>query len=137
VEGEGYIMVAVPANAQGLVLRPCPDFSGMQGTRTVQLRFNDVVVPDENVLAHPAQFQPFIARIKPGFMLGQTGMGLGVIDGSLQTLREHEATHAHVNQFLDDQAPELAEAASALKRTITMLAPAAETGASNMLDVLK
>lgn len=134
---DGFVMFATPTDARGIELRPCPEFSGMEGTRTVQLRFNDVFVPDNHVLAHPSQFRGFIQRIKPGFMLGQTGMGLGIIDGSIHTISACDSTHSHINQFLDDQGPALAADAKALKRTIDALARKAEAGEAAVLDVLK
>ncbi len=137
VENEGYVMFAVRGETAGLELHPCPAFSGMEGTRTLNLRFNDVHIAAEDVLAHPHQFASFIQRIKPGFVLGQAGMAFGVIEGSLKTIRESNASHAHVNVYLDDQGSDLAAELAELKTAALALARQAQTGAAPVLPVLK
>ncbi len=137
VEGGGYLMFAVDGRAEGLELHPCPDFAGMEGTRTLNLRFRDVVVGADSVLAHPAQFAAHLQRIKAGFVLGQAGMGFGVVEGCLKTLRESNASHAHVNGFLDDQEGELQDALDALRGQAVALARQAQAGPSPILPVLK
>ncbi len=137
VEGEGYVMFAVRGGAEGLALHRCPEFSGMEGTQTLNLRFHDVRVKPEDVLAHPHQFPAFLRRIKPGFVLGQCGIGFGVIEGSLKTIRESNATHAHVNVYLDDQGAELSAEAEALRNEVLELAVQAQEGSADILAVLK
>ena len=137
VENEGYVMFAVFGGAPGLELHPCPEFSGMEGTRTLNLRFKDLRVRADDVLAHPHQFPGFIQRIKPGFVLGQIGMGVGVIEGSLKTIRESNASHAHVNVYLDDQGSELAEELAQLQQVVGELAPQAQDGSAPILEVLR
>jgi alkylation response protein AidB-like acyl-CoA dehydrogenase len=137
VENAGYVMFAVHGNAEGLSLNPCPEFAGLEGTKTLNLRFKDVRIPADDVLAHPSQFLPFINRIKPGFVLGQTGMGFGIIEGCLKTIRESNASHAHVNVFLDDQGADLATELAALKAQARSLAQQAQAGDAPILKVLK
>lgn len=107
VEGGGYVMFAVKGTAEGLSLHPCPEFSALEGTQTLNIRLKDVRIPDDDVLAHPEQFEAYMTRIKPAFVMGQLGMGFGVIEGSLRTIRESNLSAAHVNQYLDDQDEEL------------------------------
>lgn len=114
VQDGGYVMFAVQGNAQGVSLHPCPEFSGLEGTQTLNIRMKDVRVSDADVLAHPDQFKDYIARIKPSFIMGQLGMGFGVIDCSLRTIQESNRMSAHVNQFLDDQGDDLAQEAARL-----------------------
>lgn len=137
VANEGYVMFAVHGSATGLELHACPEFSGMEGTQTLNLRFKDLRVDAQDVLAHPHQFARFIQRIKPGFVLGQTGMGFGVVEGSLKTIRESNASHAHVNIFLDDQGSELAAELADLKAEAAVLAGQAQAGSAPVLPVLK
>lgn len=137
VGNEGYVMFAVHGSAAGLELHPCPEFCGMEGTRTLNLRFKDLRVGAQDVLAHPQQFARFIERIKPGFILGQTGMGFGVVEGSLKTIRESNASHAHVNIFLDDQGSALAAELAELQAEAAMLARQAQAGPAPLLPVLK
>jgi len=137
VEGEGYVMFAVHGSATGLSLHPCPAFSGLTGTRTLNLRFKDARIPNANVLAHPNQFRSYMQRIKAGFMLGQTGMGFGVIEGSLKTIRESNVNNAHVNTYLDDQEDCLAASLNELKVQVAAVAEQAEAGNAPILSALK
>lgn len=137
VEDGGYVMFAVPGDAPGVTLRPCPEFSGMEGTQTLNIRMKDVHVAPEDVLAHPAQFNDYIRAIKPGFVLAQTGMGFGIIEGSLRTIRESNVTTAHVNQFLDDQGDDLARETQALQANAQRVAELADQGVAAPIDVLR
>ncbi|MEO7031365.1 MAG: acyl-CoA dehydrogenase family protein [Herbaspirillum sp.] len=137
VEGEGYLMFALRGDTEDLSLHPCPAFSGMEGSSTLNLRFRDVYVGANDVLAHPAQFASYIARIKPGFVLGQVGMGMGVAQGALQTIRESNVTHAHVNAFLDGQEGELTAHLTSLQSRVKVLAQQASAGDTPLLPVLK
>lgn len=137
VEDEGYVMFAVACDAPGVTLRPCPEFSGMEGTQTLNIRMKDVRIAPDQVLAHPEQFADYIATIKPGFVLAQLGMGFGIIDGSLRTIRESNVATSHVNRFLDDQADDLAREAAALRANAERQAGLAERGAATQIDVLR
>lgn len=137
VEDGGYVMFAVRGNAQGVSLHSCPEFSALEGTQTLNVRFKDARIPSQDVVAHPGQFKAYMAGIKPAFVLGQLGMGFGIIEGSLRTIRESNAATAHVNQFLDDQGDELATELAALQANARELAAQADAGTAVMLDVLR
>jgi len=137
VEDGGYVMFAVRGNAQGVSLRPCPEFAGLEGTQTLNIRMKDARIPAGDVLAHPDQFPVYMAGIKPAFVLGQLGMGFGIIEGSLRTIRESNVISAHVNQFLDDQGDELERAARALMANTRAQAGLADQGQATVLDVLR
>jgi alkylation response protein AidB-like acyl-CoA dehydrogenase len=137
VPDSGYVMFAVPCNAPGLSLHACPDFSGMEGTGTLNPRFDNVRIDAGNVLAHPHQFEHYMARIKPGFVLGQTGMGLGVVEGSLADIRMYNRiARSSVNTFLDDQDDTLATDLAQLKADIAHVAAQAEAG-NALPDVMR
>lgn len=137
VENEGYVMLAVRGDTPGLEFHHCPEFSGLEGTQTLNLRFKAARITGADVLAHPNQFPGYMARIKAGFVLGQVGMGLGLVEGALKTIRESNVTHAEVNAFLDDQGSDLAAELAELKALVVTLAPQAQAGTAPMLDVLK
>lgn len=103
VDTGGYVMFLVEGNATNLTLRPCPEFSGMEGTATYSIHFRGVEIEADQVIAHPEQFAEFIEAIKPGFVITQCGIGLGVVDASLKRIADSNVTHSHVNQYLDDQ----------------------------------
>lgn len=137
VEDGGYIMFAVSCDAEGVSLHDCPEFAALEGTQTLNIRFKDVLVSDDDVLAQPSQFKAYVGRIKPAFVLAQLGMGLGIIDGSLRTIRESNVVTAHVNAFLDDQHDELAAALAELEVHASAVAAQAEAGTAAMIDVLR
>ncbi|MDN5841939.1 MAG: acyl-CoA/acyl-ACP dehydrogenase [Alcaligenaceae bacterium] len=131
----GYLMFALPLNAEGVILHDCQEFSGMEGTGTLNIRLKNVRIPAEDVLAGPEQFEAYIQRIKPGFVLSQIGMGLGITQASLQTMRECNATHSLVNQYLDDQEPTLRAELDALDAATRDLAENEAT--APLLSVLR
>lgn len=108
VEGMGTMLAAVHGGQQGLNMVQNAHFVALEGTRTFACQFRNVFVPDAEVLAHPAEFADFVKRIKPGFVTMQCGIALGLIDDCVAIMRESDETHAHVNQYLDDQADGLA-----------------------------
>ncbi len=137
LEDGGYVMFLAHGSMDGLKLGKCPAFSGMEGTRTFNCRFNNAFVSDDVVIAAPEAFQSYIQRIKPGFILGQLGIGFGVIEGCLQVITDAARTHGHVNGFLDDQAPDLGAHLAAARQRAAQLAAAADAGDAPVLDVLK
>ncbi len=137
VEGGGYIMFTVSTDAPGLALHPCPEFSGMEGTGTWNVRMNEVAVPGGDVLAEPAQFADFISAVKPGLVLTQAGMGLGVIGGCLDILEADRTSDNAVNQFLDTDAGDICEALIRLENEALRLTALVVTGAAVKLPVLK
>lgn len=134
---ERYVMFAVQCNADNLSLHDCPAFSGMEGTQTYNVRFNNVVISQDQVLAHPEQFKAYIDTIKPGFILTQAGMGFGVAQASIDTIAQTNKTHAHVNMYLDDQEQELEQELNQLKETAYQLAAQIHQGEALLIDVLR
>ena len=116
-------------------LRPCPHFSGMEGTSTWGIRLTDYFVPTEDLIADPAR--PFVGRIRAAFILLQTGMALGIAEGSIDDMRAVEGPLGHVNQFLDDQPDDLAGELAELRAGIMTLAQTPyETSPDYILAVL-
>ncbi|MFC2564907.1 MAG: acyl-CoA dehydrogenase family protein [Neisseria sp.] len=98
----GYVMFITGGEWDGVSLQNCPEFCALEGTRTYGLTFKDVFIEDEDVIAAPEQFAAYIQSIKAGFILLQIGIGAGIIDGSLEVIREADAAHAEANRYLDD-----------------------------------
>ncbi|BAU88824.1 acyl-CoA dehydrogenase [Methylorubrum populi] len=116
-------------------LRPCPHFSGMEGTSTWGVRLDDVFVGQDNLIADPAR--PFIGRIRAAFILLQCGMGLGVADGSLDDMLAVEETLGHVNEYLDDRPETIAAELAELRARVMRLAETPYDGATDyLIDVL-
>lgn len=118
----GYVMFAIAPDTEGYSLRACPTFSGLEGSGTYSVRLKDVYVSPEDVLAGPAQFDAYVERFKPGFLLMQIGMGAGLVQASLDTIQASNQRLEHINCYLDDQASALACDLQALRDQTTALA---------------
>ena len=84
-----------------ITLRPCKPFLAMDGTGTYSIQFRDAFVPDDLILAEQAK--PFVKRIRAGFILLQTGMGLGLIRDCVAIMQGVAEPLGHVNRFLNQQ----------------------------------
>ncbi|MFD1279844.1 acyl-CoA dehydrogenase family protein [Methylobacterium goesingense] len=116
-------------------LRSCPQFSGMEGTSTWGLRLDEYFVGEDALIADPAR--PFIGRIRAAFILLQCGMGLGVAEGSVDSMLAVEETLGHVNQFLDDRPGQISAELAELRARVMRLAESPYDGSNDyLIDVL-
>lgn len=122
IEGQDgtEVMFLLPCDAPGVTLRPCAPFSGMEGTGTYGVRLDDVFISEDLVIADP--MRPWLARIKGGFILLQTGMALGLVTGCIESIEQVERSLGEVNRYLQDRPSQLADEAAALKEKIWALA---------------
>ena len=114
------IMFVVRCDAPGVELRDCPSFSAMEGTNTWAVRLTDYFVGADRLIADPVR--PFIGRIRAAFILLQTGMGLGVAQGAIDSMWKVERTLGHVNEFLEDRPDDLQAELDELTARIMVLA---------------
>ena len=118
---EHRVMAIVQCNQEGVQLCDGGRFIALEGSRTYATRFKDCFIPDEDVLADPAD--EYIKAIRPGFVLMQVGMGVGVIRACAALMRKQDKTLWHVNQHLthadelEQQADELLEHTKRLAQT--------------------
>lgn len=116
-------------------LRTCPTFSGMEGSSTWSIRLDRYFVSEDQIIADPAR--PFIARIKGAFILLQASMATGVIQGSIDSIREADLSLGHVNQYLHDRPERLQHDLDTLADKVMILAQTPyETDSEFMLSVL-
>ena len=114
------LMFLLRCDAQGVTLRECPHFSGMEGTGTYALHLNDYFVPAAEVIAEPAR--PLIKKIRAAFVMLQCGMAVGVIQGAIDSMWAVEDQLGHVNRYLEDRPDALEEELNELSARIAMLA---------------
>lgn len=114
------IMFLIQCGAPGVELRNCPSFSAMEGTNTWAVRLTDYFVGSQQMIADPVR--PFIGRIRAAFILLQTGMGLGVAQGAIDSMWTVERQLGHVNEFLDDRPDDLQAELDELTARIMLLA---------------
>ena len=117
LEGAGdYLMAMVAGDQPGLTLGDGGRFIALEGSSTYNAVFREVFIPDEQVLARPCQ--AYIGRIRPGFILAQSGFGLGLVAGCLERMERSNERAGHVNVYLDDGVEELgADYREARRRT--------------------
>ncbi len=104
-DSEDYMMAIVSDELEGMSLRCNAHFIALEGTGTFSCLFRNTFVPNELVLASPCD--NYVACIRPGFILTQVGMGLGLTASCIELMKRSNRRLGHVNQFLDDQAEDL------------------------------
>jgi len=96
-----YLMAIVSDDFAGLNLRCNAHFIALEGSNTFSCIFKNVFVPDKFILAAPCE--DYVTRIRPGFILTQVGMGLGLVTSCIEIMKRANQRLGHVNCFLDDQ----------------------------------
>ncbi|WP_287454067.1 acyl-CoA dehydrogenase family protein [Leptolyngbya sp. UWPOB_LEPTO1] len=119
-DSDDYLMAIVSDELEGLTLRCNAHFIALEGSNTFSCVFRDVFVPDEWILAAPCE--NYVARIRPGFVLTQVGMGLGLVESCIDLIERSNQRYGHVNQFLPDQAEELTAELETARQTTYALA---------------
>jgi len=104
---EKDVMALIPCDLAGLTMKQMVEFIGMEGTGTYSLLFDNVFLPKKYLLADP--LEPYLNKIKAGFILLQTGMAAGVIKGAINEMEKSNLTLSEINEYLDDSPAELSE----------------------------
>ncbi len=144
VNGDGrLIFFIVQCNQPGFRLVNGAQFAALEGTRTLACQFRNVRIDDSRVLAHPEQAADYLARIQPGMILAQLGMGIGLIRDCIRLIESAGRTHEHVNRFETDQATELRASLQSAEGEVQRLAERIDAGfpayeqPAVLLDVLR
>ena len=129
------VMFMLRCDAPGVTLKPCPEFSGMEGTGTYSVQCKDLFIGADDIVADPAR--PLIARIRGGFVLLQCGIAAGIIQGAIDSMWAVEPQLGHVNQYLEDRPAELqAEFDALVARILTLAATPDDPSVDYFIDVL-
>jgi alkylation response protein AidB-like acyl-CoA dehydrogenase len=135
-DSEDYLMAVVKGDWEGLTLRQNAHFIALEGTKTYSCVLRDVFLSDDWVLAAPCE--NYIERIKPGFILTQVGMGLGIVSSCIDLIKKTNRNKSHVNCYLDNGAEELGEELDTLKMKSYLLAEIIHCGGKVFSrDILK
>lgn len=112
------VMAMFRCGHDGVEIRQNAVFVALEGTGTYSVLFRRAFIADTHVLADP--LGDMVKRIKAGFILLQTGMGLGVTAGCIDLMRESNVTHGRSNAFLpkgpDDYETELSTTLAEVER---------------------
>ena len=104
-DSDEYMMAIASDTLEGMTLRRNAHFIALEGTGTFSCVFRKVFIPDAWILAAPCE--QYVACIRPGFILTQVGMGLGLTASCIEQMRRSNKRLGHVNQFLDEQVEDL------------------------------
>ncbi len=105
VEEDAYLMAVVPGSLAGLTLGNGGHFIALEGSSTYSCAFKNAFIPTDYILASPCK--EFIPKIQPGFVLTQTGFGLGLVSSCVELMKRTNEAKYHVNRFLDDQVEDI------------------------------
>jgi len=140
LENDGrLVFFVVDCNQDGFRLVEGTHFTALEGTGTLACRFRDCLISDHRVLTHAEDSVAYLAKIKPGMILGQMGMGLGLISSCIDLIAAVSSTQSSINQYLDDQADDLSEVLASAHQETYRLAVLLDTdpNAPILPDVLK
>jgi alkylation response protein AidB-like acyl-CoA dehydrogenase len=129
VEDDGrLVFFVVQCNQPGFRLLEGAHFTALEGTGTFACQFKGVLIEDAAVLAHPESSATYLARIQPGMILAQLGMGIGLIRDCIRLIQNAGKTHAHINCHERTQAEHLDEALNDAEAEIFRLARVLDSG---------
>jgi len=114
------VMALVRCGQQGVTIAQRSHFCALEGTRTLAVAFSQAYIPDDQVLADPAE--PYLVRIAPGFILLQAGMALGLVRGAIAAMRKADQSHGAINAYLPERPELFEEALASLEDEIARLA---------------
>jgi len=120
VEDSHRVMAMVRCGQPGVSLKQNAHFVALEGTGTYSVLFRRAFIADEVLLADP--LGDMVKWIKAGFILLQTGMGLGVTQACVDLMREANVTHGHSNKYLPRQAGDFSDDLAAVRAEIAHLA---------------
>ena len=114
------VMAMVRCGQPGVEIRQNARFVALEGTGTYSVLFRRARIEDGWLLADP--LGDMVKRIKAGFILLQTGMGLGVTGACIALMREADVTHGGSNRHLPRRADDFAADLAGLRAEIAALA---------------
>ncbi|MFN3867515.1 MAG: acyl-CoA dehydrogenase family protein [Hyphomicrobiaceae bacterium] len=114
-----YVMAVVPCASEGLTLANNSEFVALDGTRTFAVQMRDVFVSDDVIVGDP--IDAYLKKIRAGFVLLQSGMAFGLIEGAIKLMEQARASLHHVNKYLPEQPEQFRDQLSQMKETVTAL----------------
>lgn len=99
------VMVIIPCDHPGVSIVPTGRHLALDGTGTYSVQIRDAFFGDDLIVADPAE--PFVKKVRQGFILLQMGMAFGLIRGCIDIQRQMQPSLGHVNKYLDDQPDDL------------------------------
>lgn len=114
------VMVFVHADDENIQLKELVDYLGVNGSATCAVRFTNVFIADDYVIAHDAA--SFIDEIRPTFVLYQVPLGIGVMGAAIEGIEKVKGKQNGSNQYLPVQAKDIAEKIEQIKQKLKDIA---------------
>ncbi len=134
-DNDQQVMALLSCDTKELKGRQNAHFCALEGTRTWTMTLSDVFVPDERIIAAPAD--EFLRTIRPGFILLQVGLGIGIMRDAAREMHELDNSLGHVNRYLEVQPCEIAASAVELNETLRELAASPRETAKDYVDSVR
>lgn len=114
------VMAIIAADWDGVKIKLDHDFVAMGGTATCSVQIRDVFVPDDFILADPAD--EFLRRMRPGFTLLQCGMAAGIIKNCIDLMKQAQGPLGHINKYLEKQPEDIEAEYTAIVKDVLEMA---------------
>ncbi len=128
------VMAMVRCGQPGVRIKQSARFVALEGTGTYSVLFRHAFIADDQLLADP--LDDMVARIRPGFILLQAGMGLGVVRACIAEMRQDDRSHRATNRFLPDGADAIEDRLHAAYAAVTAAARPGERSPAAVRAVL-
>jgi alkylation response protein AidB-like acyl-CoA dehydrogenase len=131
-----HVMALIDCSDEAVTLAMDNKFVALDGTRTFAVQVRDLFVPDELVLADPIDV--YLPKIRAGFVLLQAGMAFGIIQSSIDLMKQMARPLGHVNKYLEEQPEAFEEELAGMKELVWKLCETPhETDPGYWRDVLQ
>jgi len=95
------VMALVSCEQERLLLKEKVSYLGLNGSATYACCFEDVFIPDEQILSEDAD--TFVMKIRPYFVAYQIPLGFGVTEAAIASMKKHENKQNGCNHYLPIQ----------------------------------
>jgi len=120
-----------------MTLRQRVGFIGVNGSATYSCTFDDVFIPDVQVIA--TEVDEFIERIRSQFLVYQIPLALGVTESSVETMiqltEKHERKDSNINRYLPIQPEQIKEKNNRIRSLIIQAIANANIDWPTLVDI--
>lgn len=113
------VMVFVNTSNESISLKERANYIGLNGSATFSCRFNDVFVPDHEVIARDAR--TFVDQIRPIFVIYQIPLGVGVMESAVVGIDKVCAKQNGCNRYLQTQSQHIQQNIEAIEQTLEQI----------------
>lgn len=94
------IMFIADIDGNSVRLSDCPPFTGLQGSLTAQVQFNNHYLSPEYLLVNPNQTHDYLKKITLGMVSLQLGIAAGITQHALRLINTSNQFNQELNQYL-------------------------------------